>query len=186
MWSVMMVAMMLPSAAPAIVQVVGRSRRRAGGSSGMLRALFFVAGYLLVWSAFGAAATLLQWALDSAQLLSATMAIRSGVAAGAVVVAAGVYQLTPLKHASLGRCRASAGCFAEDQRESAGMMARQGLRYGVYRQALSTPCLNALRACEGIYLEDLHGRRCTNVHAARSRCGVVRKIPSALPPMPTA
>src|ERR1051326_1222625 len=74
MWAVMMVAMMLPSAAPVtlLVASIARKRREAGGSPGMSTAPF-VAGYLAVWFAFAAAATLLQWRLDTAKLLSETM-----------------------------------------------------------------------------------------------------------------
>src|SRR6202162_1650956 len=75
MWAVMMVAMMLPSAAPVtlLIASIARKRREAGGAPGMSVAPF-VLGYLAVWLAFAATATLLQWRLDAAELLSETMA----------------------------------------------------------------------------------------------------------------
>src|SRR5690242_17786871 len=65
MWAVMMVAMMLPSAAPVTLLVanIGRKRAAAGGATGA-GAVVFVTGYLVVWTAFAALATLLQWGLD--------------------------------------------------------------------------------------------------------------------------
>ena len=106
MWAVMMLAMMLPSAAPVtlLVASVARKRAAAGGAVRPTTALF-VFGYLAVWLAFAAAATTLQWALDEAGLLSETMAFGNIVLAGSVLVAAGVYQRTPLKEACLRHCR---------------------------------------------------------------------------------
>jgi len=83
MWAVMMVAMMLPSAAPVtlLVATIARKRREGGGVPGMSAAPF-VLGYLAVWFAFAAAATVLQWRLDAAGLLSETMALASLLVAG--------------------------------------------------------------------------------------------------------
>src|SRR6059058_5351493 len=71
MWAVMMVAMMLPSAAPVtlLIASIGRKRREAGAATRISTAPF-VLGYLAVWLAVAAAATLLQWQLDAAELLS--------------------------------------------------------------------------------------------------------------------
>jgi len=76
MWAVMMVAMMLPSAAPVTLLVASIARKRAatGGKRGRVTPLF-VAGYLSVWFAFAAAATLVQWRLEAAELVSDTMAV---------------------------------------------------------------------------------------------------------------
>jgi predicted metal-binding membrane protein len=112
MWTLMMVAMMLPGAAPAILRQRGGARR-----------LGFTAGYLIVWIAFGGAAAVLQWMLQSSMLLSEAMALHSAPAAGALVVAIGLYQLSPWKRQCLARCRAPA---VEDQWPGT----LQGLRYG--------------------------------------------------------
>jgi predicted metal-binding membrane protein len=71
----------------------------------MASALFLTAGYLAVWIAFSIAATRLQWALDRADLLTGQIAIRSAVAAGWLVIAVGLHQLTALKQACLRHCR---------------------------------------------------------------------------------
>ena len=101
----MMVAMMLPSAAPVILLVAGdcqeARRREASGRTTVL----FVLGYIAVWFGFAATATLLQWGLDEAGLLSDTMAFGNARLAGVVLVTAGIYQWTPLKAACLRHCR---------------------------------------------------------------------------------
>jgi predicted metal-binding membrane protein len=130
MWTVMMAAMMLPSAASTILTVAGTAPRRGEAAAGIAPALSFVAGYLMVWTGFSVAATSLQWALDSRHLLSETMAIGSARAAGLLVIAVGLYQMTPLKQTFLRHCRASDGCVAEDQRRTVPAMVRQGMRYG--------------------------------------------------------
>jgi predicted metal-binding membrane protein len=124
-------AMMLPSAAPAILKAVSLAHKRPEGVGGIPTALFFAAGYLMVWTGFSFAATLLQWALDSAHLLSETIAIRSRVVAGVLVILVGLYQLTPLKQTFLRRCRLSVRCLAEDQHQSARAIVRQGMQHGV-------------------------------------------------------
>ena len=108
MWSIMMVAMMIPSAAPAIVRV-------ASGAQGFSTAALFTLGYLIVWTIFSAVATTAQWAFDVAHVLSDSMAIRSELAAGLIVVAAGLYQLSPLKRNCLRRCCSSKNLLGDDR-----------------------------------------------------------------------
>ncbi len=114
LWVVMMAAMMLPSVVPVLR---GPLIRDDAG---------FAIGYLMVWSGFGVAATLVQWALDSADLLSERMALRSSAGAAILILAAGLYQFAPLKRACLGRCRSSGG-----DGEGGWAAVRRGLRYGV-------------------------------------------------------
>jgi predicted metal-binding membrane protein len=150
MWAAMMAAMMLPGAAPAIVEVASLARR-PGKSVAM--ALMFVTGYLTPWAGFSIAATILQWALDSGNLLSETMAIRSAALAGILIVAVGLYQLASWKQHCLWHCRSFAKCLAPDslapdglapdQRQSAWAPIRQGMRYGV-------SCLGCCSALMGL------------------------------------
>jgi predicted metal-binding membrane protein len=123
MWSIMMIAMMLPSAAQVILRV-------ASGAQGFSNAALFTVGYLIVWTIFSAVATTAQWAFDSTRVLSDAMAIRSEVAAGLIVVAAGLYQLTPLKRNCLRRCCSSKSLLGDDQNRSPSAV-RAGLSYGV-------------------------------------------------------
>ena len=104
MWIIMMAAMMLPSAAPAILLVIALTKQRGNGRA--VRASGeFASGYVAVWAAFSFIATGLQWGLDRAGLLSETMASGSVVLAALLLLAAGVYQLTPWKQACLRHCR---------------------------------------------------------------------------------
>jgi predicted metal-binding membrane protein len=90
MWAVMMLAMMLPSAAPVTLLIASLNRKRAAAGGAVLASTaLFVFGYLAVWLAFAAAATTLQWALDEAGLLSETMAFGNIVLAGAMPIAPG-------------------------------------------------------------------------------------------------
>jgi predicted metal-binding membrane protein len=115
MWAIMMVAMMLPSAAPAILQVIGRPNERPEGMGGVMAAVYFTAGYLMIWIGFSVAATFLQWALSAADLLSETMAIRDSVIAALLVLAVGLFQLTPLKRTCLRHWRLPVWWRSEDQ-----------------------------------------------------------------------
>jgi len=92
MWAIMMLAMMLPSAMPATAQLAGPAVVR------------FAAGYVTAWVLFAVASTAMQWSLSAAGLLSLDMALRNGVAAGALLVAIGLYQFTPLMARDLERC----------------------------------------------------------------------------------
>ncbi|MGE3784761.1 MAG: DUF2182 domain-containing protein, partial [Alphaproteobacteria bacterium] len=133
MWAVMMVAMMLPSAAPVtlLVATIARKRAEAGGRVGLSTGLF-VAGYLGVWIAFSAIATLLQWRLNLAGLLSPAMALASALAAGIVLIAAGIYQWTPLKQACLRHCRSPFEFLMFHWRDGTGGALMSGARHGLY------------------------------------------------------
>jgi predicted metal-binding membrane protein len=106
MWWIMMIGMMLPSAAPMILTFATvNARRRARALSGVPTALF-AAGYVLAWGGFSIAATLAQWGLESVALVSPmAMSVTSTRLGGVLFLAAGLYQLTPLKHACLIACR---------------------------------------------------------------------------------
>ncbi len=131
MWSIMMVAMMLPTAAPVILRLAGSAEKQPTRLSGISSATYFTAGYLIVWIGFSAAATMAQWAFDSAHLLSDSMAIRNESAAGLIVVAAGLYQLSPVKRTCLRRCCSSNNLLANEQPQKPSAAARAGLTYGI-------------------------------------------------------
>src|SRR5436305_3466803 len=133
MWAVMMAAMMLPSVAPVTLLVANIARQRAakGGAFGAGTALF-VLGYLVVWVGFAGLATLLQWGLDEAGLLSDTMALANRLVAAAVLVAAGVYQITPLKEACLRHCRSPLDFLLFHWREGGLAALKSGVGHGAY------------------------------------------------------
>src|SRR5438105_934472 len=104
MWAIMMVAMMLPSALPMLLlfAALGRGMQRPRPRVDWLA---FLAAYVAVWTVFSAAATLIQWRLTEARLVSPMMDGSSDILAGALLLAAGAYQATPLKRACLMKCR---------------------------------------------------------------------------------
>jgi predicted metal-binding membrane protein len=101
MWVVMTVGMMAPSAAPMILMYarVGRQGKLFAASG------WFAAGYFLAWTGFSLAATFFQWVIERVTLLDSRMAIASTVLGGIVLIAAGVYQSTPLKDVCLAQCQ---------------------------------------------------------------------------------
>ena len=105
MWAVMMVGMMAPSAAPMLL-IYARVGRQAKAQSKPFAATgWFAAGYFLAWIGFSLAATLVQWAIERAALLDSQMASASNVLGGVILIAAGVYQWTPLKDVCLANCQ---------------------------------------------------------------------------------
>ena len=130
MWSVMMVGMMTPSAVPVLLLYAGA--RQSRGGQGRLPVALFAAGYLLVWTGFSAAAAAAQWALHEGALLSPAMSVASARLGAAVLIAAGVYQLTPVKGACLSHCRTPLGFLMSHWRDGARGAIGMGLRHGAY------------------------------------------------------
>jgi len=105
MWAVMMIGMMTPSATPMILIYARVGRQAAQQGKPLAASAYFATGYLLTWIGFAVAATSAQWALERAALLTPMMAAASDMFSGAVLIAAGVYQWTPLKDACLRQCQ---------------------------------------------------------------------------------
>jgi predicted metal-binding membrane protein len=135
MWAVMMVAMMLPSAAPMIL-LYARVVRRADAQADTVEApsciAAFAGGYLTLWILFSVLAVVLQFALERAGLMTIMMNSRSATLSGALLISAGVYQLTPLKSACLKHCRSPATYLAEHWRPGTAGAWRMGLEHGAY------------------------------------------------------
>jgi predicted metal-binding membrane protein len=131
MWAIMMLAMMLPSAAPMILTfaALDRARHQARPRS---RLFAFVAGYVAVWSGFGVLATLLQWSLLEARLISPMMRSSSPWLGAGLLVAAGLYQLTPVKSACLTRCRSPLEFLTSEWRDQHLGALLMGLRHGLF------------------------------------------------------
>jgi predicted metal-binding membrane protein len=105
MWVVMMVGMMTPAAAPTIL-IYARVRRQTGLDYSPLAATgYFAGGYFLAWIAFSLVATIGQWLLERSALLDASMRVTGHVFGGIVLVAAGLFQLSPVKNACLRQCQ---------------------------------------------------------------------------------
>jgi len=131
MWAVMMVGMMTASAAPVILLFAAMQAGR-GAPRVPLVVIAFGAGYLLVWTAFSAGAALAQWALHQAAMLSPAMTTSSASLGGAILIAAGVYQLTPFKRACLTHCRGPLGFLMSRWRSGTAGALRMGIEHGTY------------------------------------------------------
>jgi predicted metal-binding membrane protein len=132
MWAVMMVAMMLPTAAPMTLMYAAVARKAAAQHNPLAPTFVFVSGYIAMWTIFSLAATVAQHALDQAALLSPMMVARSAAFGAAALIAAGVYQLTPLKNACLRNCRTPAHFLSRYWRTGNLGAFRMGLRLGAY------------------------------------------------------
>jgi predicted metal-binding membrane protein len=132
MWWVMMIAMMVPSAAPTILLFTTIRRRQEASARPSLEAWIFLSGYLLIWAGFSLLAILAQWGLESAGLLSMEMASSSAVLRGVILVAAGLYQFTPLKNACLHHCQSPVLFLSRYWQAGAMGALRMGLRHGCY------------------------------------------------------
>ena len=127
MWWVMMLGMMLPSAAPMILTFAMVQRRRRERAQPYVPTTMFVFGYLIVWGAFSLAATAVQSTLQQYALLPATPRL-----AGPIFILAGVYQFTPLKYACLSHCRSPFAFVLNNWRDGWGGALRMGAGHGRY------------------------------------------------------
>lgn len=132
MWTVMMVAMMTPSAAPMVLTFATVHRRRAAAGGPTVPTALFVLGYLVVWAGFSVLAALAQWFLHAAAGLSPAMAASSPLFGGALLVLAGVFQWTPLKRACLTTCRSPMSFLMTGWREGRGGAFVMGGSHGLY------------------------------------------------------
>jgi predicted metal-binding membrane protein len=134
MWAVMMVGMMTPSAAPMILIYARVGRQASTRGKPFAATGWFAAGYLLTWVGFALVATAAQWALDRAALLDPKMASANQVFGGIVLIAAGIYQWTPLKDICLAQCQSPLLFIQREggfRRDPSGSLLL-GLRHGAY------------------------------------------------------
>ncbi|MEJ2131930.1 MAG: DUF2182 domain-containing protein [Gammaproteobacteria bacterium] len=132
MWWIMMVAMMLPSAAPMILIFAAVNRRQRERDLPYVRSGIFAMGYLGCWAAFSLLAVTLQIGLQKALLLSTMMASTSVYLGGAILVGAGLWQLTPIKHACLRHCRSPIHYITQHWRGGGWGALQMGVQHGVY------------------------------------------------------
>jgi predicted metal-binding membrane protein len=130
MWTVMMVAMMLPGATPMLMLYMGVVRR-SEPSLAVRRTWLLAAGYLATWAAFSAAAAIGQRALANASVVSPMMALTDPRLGAALLLGVGVYQFTPLKRNCLQACRSPISLLTRYWRAGAAGAFRMGLRHGL-------------------------------------------------------
>jgi predicted metal-binding membrane protein len=132
MWAIMMVGMMLPSATPTTLVYTAVARKASREGTPVAPVAAFVAGYLFMWTLFSLGATLAQWGLESAALLSPMMVSASPALGGVLLIGAGVYQLTPFKDACLEHCRSPAHFISERWRSGTLGAFRMGVEHGTF------------------------------------------------------
>jgi predicted metal-binding membrane protein len=136
MWWVMMIAMMTPSAAPMILLYARATRyaqRKGQLGKGIVPAAAFASGYLLTWFGFSFLATLLQRALEASGAISATwMASTNARLSAAILILAGIYQLSRWKHRCLKHCRNPAEFLSQHRRSGRLGAVRMGIEHGAF------------------------------------------------------
>ena len=131
MWEVMMVAMMVPSAAPMILLFATVNRRRQEQARPFVATGVFLSGYLVVWSVFSLGATLGNWGLHQASLMTSMMGgSSSGYLGGALLITAGVFQWSQLKYVCLTHCRSPLSFLMSDWKEGTSGAFKMGLLHG--------------------------------------------------------
>ena len=142
MWLVMMVAMMVPSAAPMLFAFHAMVRHRAGTGRPMALCALFLLGYSLVWSGFSLCAAALQWALHEAAVVTDAMVSANRTLDAALLLGAGAWQLAPVKDRCLAACRSPLGFLLGEWRDGW----RGALAMGLYHGTLCAGCCWALMA----------------------------------------
>lgn len=133
MWSIMMVGMMLPSVAPMLLVYAGVARQAGSRGKPFAATAWFATGYLLAWVAFSMLATAAQWMLETVLLLTPMTGLGTRLG-GVVLIAAGIYQCTPLKDVCLSACQSPLqfimrhGGFRSDRRGALNL----GVEHGTY------------------------------------------------------
>jgi predicted metal-binding membrane protein len=132
MWAIMMAGMMIPSASPMVLMFARFNRQRRQTDQPLVPTALFLAGYLIVWTGFSALATVAQCGLHAAALLSPQMSASSPWLGAALLLAAGIFQWTPLKNRCLRQCRSPMDFLMQGWREGCFGAVVMGLRHGIY------------------------------------------------------
>ena len=132
MCSVMMVAMMLPSAGPMILTYTRVYQKRRAAGAALVPTWLFVAGYLAIWVGFSIVAALAQWGLHQSALPSSTMGQVGPLLGGSLLITAGAFQFSRLKQACLSKCRTPLSFLTTEWREGRIGAFVMGLRHGAF------------------------------------------------------
>ena len=132
MWWVMMIAMMLPSATPMVLLFAAMNRKQKESGNPYVPTTFFASAYLIVWASFSIVAVALQWGLETTALLSPKLMSANVILSAGLLIAAGIYQLTPLKQACLKHCRSPLQFVLTRWRSGPGGAFRMGIEHGAY------------------------------------------------------
>ena len=132
MWCAMTLAMMLPSAAPMILTYAEIADTAARKGECIVSPFVLAAGYATIWIGFSLVASIAQLAFVRAGLIQAGMSSANGLFSGALLVTAGAYQFSSLKHACLTRCQQPFPFFFANWTTTPAGVFRLGLKQGTY------------------------------------------------------
>lgn len=143
MWWFMMIAMMLPSAAPMVLLHAVVTRKGFAHVDGtgpsiipsyrlLMPTTVFIAGYLAMWGVFSLIAVVVQWALVRGELLSDMMMSTSKLLSSGLLLAAGVWQLTPFKTVCLRHCRSPISFLSTNWHPGVWGAFRMGIEHGAF------------------------------------------------------
>ncbi len=132
MWAVMMMAMMLPTAAPMILTFAAVARNRRLAARPYVPVAVFAGGYAAVWCMFSLVAAAGQWVLHREALLSPRMASSSALLGGLLLLAAAAFQFSPLKSNCLTHCRTPLQFIMTRWRDTRAGAFRMGVEHGAF------------------------------------------------------
>ena len=132
MWSIMMVGMMLPSVAPMILIYAAVAKKASKQETPVAPIGAFTLGYLTVWIVFSLFATIAQWGLDKAAMLSPMMVAKSPYLGTGLLIAAGIYQWLPIKKSCLQHCRSPFHFISSHWQPGKFGAFKMGLDHGVF------------------------------------------------------
>jgi predicted metal-binding membrane protein len=130
MWWIMMIAMMVPSAAPTVLFYASLARKNNKAEKPYAAASVFLLGYLIVWGVFSLVSTVLQWSLVTIGQMSGMMEITSVPVAAGLLIVAGLYQISPLKQACLRHCQHPLVFFMHNWKSGTSGALRMGMHNG--------------------------------------------------------
>ena len=132
LWGVMMIAMMLPAMMPIIEIFQTMARRRQEQALPFTPVWVFVAGYLVLWTLTGGVGYAADLAIQSLPTQFPALRTYGMVIGGVTLIAAGSYQLTPLKYLCLSQCRSPMGFLLSSWRDGHWGAFRMGVDHGLY------------------------------------------------------
>jgi predicted metal-binding membrane protein len=131
-WVTMMVAMMFPTAAPMIMMFATVSAGKQQRGEAFVPTWIFVSAYLLVWIAFGVLAYGVAVGVDALSRESMWVMENASRVGGILLLAAGLYQLSPLKNLCLAKCRSPLSFILTSWRDGHGGALWMGLKHGAF------------------------------------------------------
>ena len=132
MWAIMMVAMMSPSIIPTVLMFATVNKSKRKNNLQYTPTYIFYFGYLVSWILFSIGISIIQYPLHQVSLMNPMMASINGIFSAIVLIAAGIYQLTPYKNACLEKCRSPLSLVMANWRDGNYGAFRMGLGHGFY------------------------------------------------------